>query len=99
MTYEEFKRHLGKAGLNIKEFAKLIKQAPNSITNHSKHGSVPPHLAIIAALLGAMRDNKVDFFDVLNSIEYEQSKARGGSQKGLFGGDKQGSLSLEEKES
>ena len=33
MNYEELTRNIAKAGLDIKEFAKLIKANPNSITN------------------------------------------------------------------
>lgn len=94
MNYKEFRRQLGKAGLTIKEFAELIKQTPNSITNHAAEGEVPSHLAIIAALMGAMADASVDFRATLNQIEYEPSKPRGGATKGKFGGSKQGDLPL-----
>lgn len=94
MTYEEFRRQLGKAGLTIKEFAELIKQTPNSITNHAAEGEVPSHLAIIAALMGEMAETGVDFRSTLGRIEYEPSKPRGGATKGRFGGSKQISLQL-----
>lgn len=89
MTYGEFRRQVGKAGLTIKEFAELIKQTPNSISNHAAQGEVPPHLAIIASLMGDMADAKVDFRATLGRIEYEPSKPRGGATKGRFGGSKQ----------
>lgn len=89
MTYEEFRRQLGKAGLTVKEFALLIKQTPNSITNHAAGGEVPQHLAIIASLMGDMADAGVDFRATLGRIEYEPSKPRGGATKGRFGGSKQ----------
>lgn len=94
MTYEEFRRQVGKAGLTVKDFAKLIKQTPNSITNHSAEGEVPSHLAIIAALMGDMAEAGVDFRATLGKIEYEPSKPRGGATKGRFGGSKQISLQL-----
>ena len=94
MTYEEFRRQLGKAGLTIKEFAELIKQTPNSITNHAAGGEVPSHLAIIAALMGDMAESGVDFRATLGKIAYQPSKPRGGSTKGRFGGSKQISLQL-----
>ncbi|GAB2895598.1 helix-turn-helix domain-containing protein [Uliginosibacterium flavum] len=89
MTYEEFRRQLGKAGLTIKEFAVLIKQTPNSITNHSQHKEVPPHLAIIAALMGEMAEADIDFRATLARIQFDASKPRGGVVKGQFGGSKQ----------
>ena len=94
MTYEEFRRQLGKAGLTIKEFAELIKQTPNSITNHAAEGEVPSHLAIIAALMGEMAESGVDFRGALGKVDYEPSKPRGGAAKGKFGGSKQISLQL-----
>lgn len=94
MTYEEFRRQLGKAGLTVKGFAELIKQTPNSITNYAKQGAVSPHLAIIAALMGEMAEAGMDFRSTLERIEFEASKPRGGAKKGRFGGSKQISLQL-----
>lgn len=96
MTYDEFRRQLGKAGLTIKAFADLIKQTPNSITNYASHGEVPPHLAIVAALMGDMAEAGLDFRATLRRIEFEASKPRGGAGKGRFGGAKQTDLELQQ---
>lgn len=95
MTYDEFQRQIGKAGLTIREFADLIKMHRNSVTNYSKLGEVPSHLAVIAALLGAMADEKVNFRSVLDGIEIEPKKPRGGGVKGRFGTCKQTDLPME----
>jgi len=97
MTYEEFKRQLGKSGLSIKTFAELIKQNPVSITNHASKGEVPPHLAIIVTLMGEMAENGLDIRSALSRVQFEASKPRGASVKGTFGGIKQSGLSLLEK--
>jgi hypothetical protein len=97
MTYDEFQRHIGKAGLTIREFAELVKMNRSSLSNCSKKGEVPSHLAIIAALLGEMADQKIDFHDVLSSIDIAPKKPRGGSAKGRFGGSKQIDLPVLEK--
>lgn len=94
VTYEEFRRQLGKAGLSVKVFASLIKQTPNSITNYAAQGDVPPHLAIIAALMGDMAEGSMDFRATLGRIDFEPSKPRGGAAKGRFGGSKQADLDL-----
>ncbi len=94
MTYEEFRRQLGKAGLTVKGFAELIKQTPNSITNYAAQREVPPHLAIIAALMGDMAEGGLDFRATLARIQFEASKPRGGAVKGRFGGSKQIDLQL-----
>lgn len=68
MTYKEFRRLLGKAGLTAKEFAHLLSLNPNSITNYSSLGEVPPHFAIIVSLMGAMADKGLDFREAISGI-------------------------------
>lgn len=80
--YAEFRRQLGKAGLTVKSFAELIKQTPNSITNHAKSGEVPSHLAIIATLMGEMAENGQDFRATLSRIQFGSSKAGRGLKTG-----------------
>lgn len=86
MTYNEFYRQLGKAGLSIIEFAKLIKMNHRSISNYAVSSKVPDHLAIIAALMGEMADSGIDFRKVMRGILIEFKKPRGGATKGKFGG-------------
>jgi hypothetical protein len=88
MVYEEFKRQVGKAGLTFREFADLLKLNPTSISNRAKRGGVPNHLAVIAALMGEMKDHQIDFKSVLARIEIVPNKPRGAG-KGTFGGKKQ----------
>jgi len=94
MTYEQFLRELGKAGLTIKSFAKLIKMNRNSVSNYARRGEVPEHLAIIAALLGEMCERSVDFYPVFEKLQVEPKRPRGGAKHGRFGGDKQSELDL-----
>ena len=96
MTYDEFRRQIGKAGLTVKGFAVLIKQTPNSITNYATHGEVPPHLAIISALMGDMAEAGQDFRATLSRIHFDAGKPRGGATKGRFGGSKQDDLIFNE---
>lgn len=93
MTYEEFSRQLGKAGLTVREFADLIKMHPNSITNCRKKGDVPSHLAVAVALMGEMAERHIDFRNVLSKIEIASKKPRGAG-RGKFGGNKQNHLDL-----
>jgi hypothetical protein len=81
MNYTELKRNVGKAGLNMKEFAELIKASTNSITNLATKESVPKHLAIIATLLGEMVDKGVEYKYLFEKMDLEPQKARG---KGSF---------------
>lgn len=72
MPYLEFQRLVGKAGLNIKEFAELLGMNPNSITNYHKSGIVPSHIAIIISLVSTMKDQGLDFYQVFEKLkEYE----------------------------
>lgn len=77
MDFEEFKRHLGKAGLTTREFAELLCMNRNSISNYAATGKVPSHLAVIAALMGEMAEHRLDFRPVLSRIEITPNKPRG----------------------
>ena len=89
MTYEEFRRQLGKAGVTAYQFADLIKMNPNSVTNCSQKGVVPSHLAVISVLMGEMAENSLDFRSALSKIDIKPKQSRGGAAKGRFGGSKQ----------
>mgnify|MGYP002737716836 CR=1 FL=1 len=69
MTNTEIKLLLGKAGLSIKEFAALLDMKPNSITNYSKQGVVPTHIAVIVALISTMKDEGLDFFPIFEKVK------------------------------
>jgi transcriptional regulator with XRE-family HTH domain len=65
MTYIDFKRHLGKAGLSIDDFASLLGVRPNSISNYAKKGVVPVQHAVIAVLLGDAVDRGINALQLL----------------------------------
>lgn len=69
MPYTEFQRLVGKAGLSIKEFAVLLDMKPNSITNYSKQGVVPTHIAVIVALISTMKDEGLDFYPIFEKVK------------------------------
>ena len=69
MPYTEFQRLIGKAGLSIKEFAALLDMKPNSITNYSKQGVVPTHIAVIVALISTKKDQGLDFYPIFEKIK------------------------------
>lgn len=69
MPYTEFQRLIGKAGLSIKEFAALLDMKPNSITNYSKQGVVPTHIAVIVALISTMKDEGLYFFPIFEKVK------------------------------
>ena len=98
MTYVEFRRQLGKAGLTIHAFADLLKMNRVSVSNYAKREVVPSHLAVIAALLGEMGERHMDFHKVLENIEIEPKIARGGSTTSKFRSSKHFDLDLEETE-
>lgn len=91
MTYDEFKRQLGKAALNLREFAFLVKLNPSSVSNYKKTKKVPRHYAVIAVLMGEMAENKIDFRKILSDIDIEAHKVRGKAVKGKFGWDENNS--------
>lgn len=83
MNYAEFKRQLGKAGLSAREFAGLVKMNPNSVTNYKKKDTIPSHWAIVAALMGEMAENNLNFRDILARIHIIPKKIRGAQQFGF----------------
>ena len=95
MTYDEFRRQLGKAGLTNKAFADLVKINSKSITNYKKDGEVPVHWAVVALLMGVMADHRLDFKAALSGIEIEPNKVRGNAASGRFGGSRQTDLPME----
>ncbi|MFX4154580.1 XRE family transcriptional regulator [Aliarcobacter butzleri] len=76
MNYEELKRNIRKAGLDIKDFAELIKVNPNSITNLKKKESVSKNLGIIAVLLGEMVDKGLDYKHLFEKLNLNGQKRR-----------------------
>ncbi|MBI2383946.1 MAG: XRE family transcriptional regulator [Gammaproteobacteria bacterium] len=91
MTYEEFQRHVGKAGLTIKGFAEIVKMNRVSLSNYARQGAVPGHLAVIAVLMGEMAEKRIDFRPVLARLDIVPKRPRGAGI-GKFGGDKQTEL-------
>jgi hypothetical protein len=77
MDYDEFRRHIGKAGLQMKEFAGLIQMSPTALSNYRKKNEVPTHLAVIAVLLGELVDNQIDYRAALAKISLSPKKPRG----------------------
>lgn len=64
MTYSEFRRQLGKAGISINEFAALMHVHPGSVSNYAKKNAVPHVYALTAVLLGDAGDRHIDFRQV-----------------------------------
>jgi hypothetical protein len=94
MTYGEFRRQLGKAGITIREFAEMMKMNRNSVTNLAKRNEVPSHLAVIVSLMGEMAEHRIDFKGVFSKTDIEPKKPRGGASEGKFGGTKQIDLNI-----
>jgi len=61
MEYSEFKRHLGKAGVSINDYALLLHVRASSISNYAKKGVVPQQHALLSIVLGDAGDRGVDF--------------------------------------
>ena len=79
MQYYAFQDELRRAGLTVAAFARLLKLNPNSITNYRRSDAVPQHLALIAALLGTLRENGIDVTPVFDRIPIASKAPRGSS--------------------
>lgn len=60
MQYGEFHKRVRKSGLSIKGFAEFVGMDRRSISNYSKKGEVPDHLALIALLLAELVKYEVE---------------------------------------
>lgn len=65
MIYSEFRRHLGKAGITINDFAAYLCVRPSSVSNYAKTGVVPRTYAMLVVLMGEAVDRGVPVSDVL----------------------------------
>jgi hypothetical protein len=89
MSYNDFLLALDQAGLSIRAFAELIGMKPNSVSNYSRAGEVPSHLAVIAVLISEMGAKGLDFRGVIARVDVTLKKPRGRVRPGHFGGDRQ----------
>lgn len=92
MTYDDFSRYLGKAGITAKEFALLLKKHPNSVTNNAQKKHIPNELGVIAALIGEMAKNNIEFKNIIEGLELNKRKPRGTVETGNFGSTSKTSL-------
>ena len=83
LKYSEFKRQVAKAGLSLKEFARLIKQSPTSISNYAKTDGVSSQLAIIAVLIADMKERGIDYQALINALDLSEKKSRGRTNKAI----------------
>lgn len=65
MKYQEFRRHLGKAGMTVNQFAEFLAITATSVSNYARKESVPRSHACLAILMGDAGDRGVDFRAVL----------------------------------
>lgn len=79
MDYQEFKRHMGKAGLVNREFASLIGVHEKTISNMSKKNKIPNHMAALVVLMGLLADKHISFKDELRNLCLKKADPRGKS--------------------
>lgn len=94
LTYAEFIAELDQAAMSVREFALLMQMNPNSVSNYARSGEVPPHLAVIAALLAELHKSGIDHRPVFSRIQITPKRPRGSAERGRFGGDPQRRLGL-----
>lgn len=88
MSYDEFQRRLGQAGLTPKGFAELVNLSPTALANYARQAEVPAQVAVIVVLLGEMARREIDFREVLSGIDIAPHKVRrsGQDQQSLVSG-------------
>jgi len=69
MDYQSFKRHLGKGGLKVGDFARLVGVSANSISNYAKKEVVPQTHALLAVCFGELGDSGIDIRKMLSRYD------------------------------
>lgn len=77
MTYDEFVEELGRANLSGREFARLLRLNPNTISNYKKTGTVPSNLVVVAVLLRMLEEHNIPYRQVLEGLDIEPNAPRG----------------------
>ena len=90
MDYDLFLDELRAANVSGREFARLMKLNPNSISNCKISGEVPSHLAVIAGLIRTLHENGIDHLPVFERIPIEKKKPRGRPDMQSAGDDTKG---------
>lgn len=82
MIYSDFRRHLGKAGVTINDFAAYLCVRPSSVSNYAKTGEVPRTYAMLAVLMGEAVGRGVSIAEVLARYEIvPQATGKGNVQQ------------------
>ncbi|WP_139366651.1 XRE family transcriptional regulator [Trichlorobacter thiogenes] len=76
MDYETFKGYVRKSGLELKEFAGLIGMNHKSVSNYSKLGEVPKHVAIIVFMMVELGRLDVDIMVLFAKLEKTEQQVR-----------------------
>lgn len=79
LTYSEFRRHLGKAGVTINDFAAYLCVRPSSVSNYAKTGEVPRTYAMLAVLMGEAVDHGIPIAGVLARYGIVQQQTEKGN--------------------
>ncbi len=81
MDYQTFKLCVRRAGMEIKDFAGMVGLNHRSISNYSKRGEIPMHLAIMAVMMVELVKQDVDLKAVFAKSELtgrHRKKTEGG---------------------
>ena len=76
MDYQNFKDCVRRAGLGLKEFAELLGMNHRSISNYSKRGTVPEHLAVIALMAMELKRRDVDLEGLFAKLDTPNKQGR-----------------------
>lgn len=79
MTYEDFVDELARANISGREFARLLKLNPNTISGYKQRGDVPSSLAVAAALMGLLAKNGISYREKLGALDIHPNARRGKS--------------------
>ncbi|PLX67815.1 MAG: hypothetical protein C0603_06750 [Denitrovibrio sp.] len=81
MTFIEFKKYLLDIEMSLPKFCELIKVSDKNIQSYKKKGQVPNTIAVIVASFVALKEQGIDFKDIVESLQLEKKTKDGGFKK------------------
>jgi len=77
MTFINFKKLLLDAEITLPKFSKIIKVSEKNIQSYKKKGEVPNAIAVIAQCFATLRENEIDYREIIENLQLEAKTKKG----------------------
>lgn len=77
MNFIELKKLLLDADISLPKFSKLIKVSEKNLQSYKKKQEVPNPIAVIAKCFAKMKEDGVDYYTIVESLELKAKTKEG----------------------